>query len=49
MKYTICNKESDKLVDWIPKWFSPYQCTESQLETVTLHVCKYCMAGFILK
>lgn len=33
MKCTICNKESDKLVDWIPKWFSPYQCTESQLET----------------
>lgn len=38
MKCTICNKESDKLVDWIPKWFSPYQCTESQLETVTLHM-----------
>ena len=39
MKCTICNKESDK-------WFSPYQCTESQLETVTLHVCKSCMADF---
>lgn len=49
MKCTICNKESDKLVDWIPKWFSPYQCTESQLETITLHVCKSCMADLILK
>lgn len=48
MKCTICNKESDKLVDWIPKWFSPYQCTESQLETVTLHVCKSCMADLYL-